>query len=177
LPFGCATQRCRVHSAGRLPVRMDERVSRGQSVRPGAGGVEHRRQLCDARRRYPIAPVPPHPIPVLAAHRMSDVLWWADYRQSTGVLQWEAGVGGPKQLYIPLMARRSGPWDRSFSVLLHDNVGVALGFPAAAAVSIGRPSPWELWCVAVQWSGVGGVRCAFERTPSNARVTCGVLVL
>ncbi len=109
--------------------------------------------MCDAGSDFPylwvnvyrVGNTASGPATVVWSTADSTAVSGVDYRHSTGVVKWSIGVGGAQQIYIPLIARRSGPFGRAFSVILHDQSGAALGFPAASVVTITEPSPWNLW--------------------------------
>lgn len=99
----------------------------------------------------------------------------SDYRAASGQLRWDNGVSGGQQIYIPLIARKSGPWDRQFSVVLHNQSGAALVFPSVAVVQITQPSVWNLWAdssstatnASTDLSGTGNGSVIPTATPAN----------
>lgn len=68
-----------------------------------------------------------------------------DYQSSSGSLVWQSGQSAAQQIQVPLIPRRTGPYGNTFSVVLHDPIGVGLIVPSIAIVTVTDPSPWNLW--------------------------------
>jgi hypothetical protein len=96
-----------------------------------------------------------------------------DYRGTAHAqaVVWADGQGGAQQIFIPLIPRQVGPFNRAFSVILHPNAAAAQTMivpPNVSTVVIGQPSPFALDSSSSTGAGGGGPIDPTATDPSAA---------